>query len=108
MRKSLAVAALSAAWMLPCATLAADVDSPFEQPAGATIRPFRFEAGLRYWYSKGDTKFGFANGNPFFGNPTSTLDWDGVPAHSGEVFARLDHRPTGLFVKGVLGGGNIK
>lgn len=108
MRNSLAAVALGAASMLPLAAAADDAFTPFALPPSATVAPFRFEAGLRYWYSKGDTKFGFANGNPLFGNPTSTLDWDGVPAHSGEVFARIDHRPTGLFVKGVLGGGSIK
>ena len=52
-------------------------------------------------------KFGFANGNPLFGNPTSTLDWHGLTGHTGEVFARLDHMPSGVFVKGVVGGGSI-
>jgi hypothetical protein len=109
MTKSLAAGlALSAAGLLPLPAAAADVFTPFELPPSVTISPFRFEAGLRYWYSKGDTKFGFANGSPVFGNPTSTLDWDGVPAHSGEVFGRIDHRPTGLFVKGMVGAGSIK
>ena len=52
-------------------------------------------------------KFGFTNGNPFFGNPTSTLDWMGLDGHTGEVFARIDHMPSGVFVKGVVGGGAI-
>ena len=40
--------------------------------------------------------------------PTSTLDWHGAgPAHTGEAFARIDHKPTGLFVKGVIGLGTI-
>lgn len=109
MRKSLAVAATLNTLSLPALpAVAADLGAPFGLPPSATVAPFRFEAGLRYWYSKGDTKFGFANGHPLFGNPTSTLDWDGMPAHTGEIFGRIDHRPTGLFVKGVLGGGNIK
>jgi outer membrane protease len=70
--------------------------------------PFLFEAGARYWYSTGDMKFGFANGNPFFGDPTSTLDWRGLTAHSGEVFARVDHVPSGVFVKGVVSGGAVR
>lgn len=68
---------------------------------------FAFEAGTRYWYSFGNYRFAFSNGAPGFGTPTSTLDWKNLEAHSGEVFARLDHKPTGLFVKGLLGGGAI-
>ncbi len=72
------------------------------------IKPFVFETGLRYWYSSGSTYFAFANGNPNFGDPTSTLDWRDMRGHSGEVFARLDHKPTGLFVKGLIGHGLIR
>jgi hypothetical protein len=70
--------------------------------------PFAFEGGARYWYSTGSNKFAFTNGNPLFGNPTSTLDWDRMTGHSGEVFARIDHLPSHLFVKGMLGGGVLK
>src|SRR5258708_6458621 len=70
--------------------------------------PFAFEGGTRYWYSTGSNRFGFTNGNPLFGTPTSTLDWDRMTGHSGEAFARIDHRPSHLFVKGVLGGGALK
>jgi hypothetical protein len=62
------------------------------------LSPFVFEVGTRYWYSSGQMNFGFANGSPFFGVPTSTLDWVGLNAHSGELFARIDHKPTGFFV----------
>jgi hypothetical protein len=72
------------------------------------ISPFAFEVGGRYWYSSGRMSFGFANGNPFFGNPTSTLDWASLSAHSGEVFGRIDHIPSGVFVKGLVGLGTIK
>src|SRR5207247_1527740 len=65
--------------------------------------PFAFEGGGRYWYPSGRLSFGFANGSPLFGNPTSTLDWAGLSAHSGEVFARIDHIPSGVFVKGLVG-----
>lgn len=68
---------------------------------------FKFETGLRYWYSGGNIRFGFTNGNPGYGSPTSTLDWRGMEAHSGELFARLDHKPTGLFIKGLAGMGYI-
>jgi hypothetical protein len=70
--------------------------------------PFAFEGGARYWYSIGQNRFAFTNGMFPFGNPTSTLDWDRMQGHSGELFARIDHLPTGLFLKGLVGGGVIK
>ncbi len=60
-------------------------------PPERLISPFVFEAGARYWYSSGSMNFGFTNGNPLFGNPTSTLDWRGLTAHTGEGFVRVDH-----------------
>jgi len=69
------------------------------------LSPFSFEVGGRYWYSFGDTKFDFVNGHPLFGDPTSTLYWYDTQGHAGEFFARLDHAPTGVFVKGLVGGG---
>jgi len=67
--------------------------------------PFVFEVGTRYWYSIGQNRFAFTNNIFPFGNPTSTLDWDRMQGHSGELFGRIDHRPTGLFLKGLIGGG---
>ncbi len=67
--------------------------------------PFAFEAGARYWYSTGQNRFAFANGIAGFGNPTSTLDWDRMQGHTGEGFFRIDHRPSHLYVKGIVGGG---
>jgi outer membrane protease len=69
--------------------------------------PFAFEAGARYWYSSGNYRFAFSNGIPGYGTPTSTLDWKNMDGHSGEVFARLDHKPSGFFIKGMGGGGAI-
>lgn len=71
--------------------------------AYVTPAPFAFEAGARYWYSTGSMRFGFANGNPLYGDPTSTLDWHGMPGHTGEIFGRIDHRPSGVYVKGIAG-----
>jgi len=81
---------------------------PVALPARSPLSPFAFETGARYWFSGGTMQFAFSNGHPLFGTPTSTLDWKGMTAHSGEIFARLDHRPTGLFVKGVFGLGSIR
>lgn len=69
---------------------------------------FAFEGGARYWYSIGQNRFAFTNGIYPFGNPTSTLDWDRMNGHSGELFGRIDHQPTRLFVKGLIGGGILK
>lgn len=69
---------------------------------------YAFEIGARYWYSSGTTKFGFSNGATGFGSPTSALDWNDTKGHSGELFARLDHRPTGLFVKATAGAGILR
>jgi hypothetical protein len=76
-------------------------------PAPWLFSPFRLEAGARYWFSSSTMNFAFSNGDPLFGDPTSTLDWKGTTAHAGEAFARIDHKPTGLFVKGLVGGGGI-
>jgi hypothetical protein len=72
-------------------------------PSEAPPSPWGFETGLRYWYSTSSMRFAFTNGNPQFGSPTSTLGWHWLSAHSGEAFARLDHKPSGIFVKGVFG-----
>jgi hypothetical protein len=73
-------------------------------PAGA--QGLTFEGGARYWYSSGKINFGFYNGDPLFGDPTSTLDWTGLTAHTGELFARVTH-DTGFYLKGTIGGGDI-
>jgi hypothetical protein len=70
--------------------------------------PFAFEIGARYWYSTGSTKFAFSNGARGSGSPTSTLDWNDTQGHSGEIFGRIDHRPSNLFVKAVAGAGILR
>ena len=76
-------------------------DHPFHSP-------FTFEVGTRYWYSIGQNRFAFTNNTFPFGNPTSTLDWDRMQGHSGEGFFRVDHQPTHLYVKGLVGGGILR
>jgi outer membrane protease len=78
-----------------------------ELPQERRPSPFSFELGARYWYSSGTTRFLFNNGSAAFGNPTSTLYWNDMVAHTGEAFARLDHVPTGVFVKGLAGLGVV-
>jgi hypothetical protein len=83
------------------------LSDPFASIDRTLSQQFHFSAGVRYWYSSGRINFAFANQQPRFGDPTSTLDWTGTTAHSGEAFMRLDHTPTGLFLKGIGGGGGI-
>jgi hypothetical protein len=68
---------------------------------------FKFEAGARYWFSTSEGNFDFSNKDPRFGNPSSALHWKGTTGNAGELFARFDHKPSGLFVKGMIGGGGI-
>ncbi|WP_241671265.1 omptin family outer membrane protease [Dankookia rubra] len=74
---------------------------------GAFASQFSFSGGVRYWYSQSNNHFKFSNGFPGYGNPTSTLDWNGNTAHSGEGYVRIDHHTTRLFVKALGGGGGI-
>jgi len=74
--------------------------------ASASAQGVYSEFGTRYWYSSGSTNFGFYNNNPAFGDPTSTLDWTGLTAHTGELFARITH-DSGFYLKGTIGGGTI-
>jgi opacity protein-like surface antigen len=64
-----------------------------------------FEIGTRYVYSAG--RFGKSFYRPANEALISRLTYRDFDAHSGETFARLDHAPTGLFVKGFLGSGFV-
>jgi hypothetical protein len=63
---------------------------------------WEFDLGTRYWYSFGT----FRNANGGRATLISRLTYDGMQAHSGELFARLDS-PFNVFVKAVAGGGFI-
>ena len=76
------------------------------QANAAGAQGLTWEGGVRYWYSSGKINFGFANGDPAFGDPTSTLDWTGLTAQTGELFARATH-DSGFYLKGTIGGGDI-
>jgi opacity protein-like surface antigen/outer membrane protease len=65
---------------------------------------FQIEMGSRYWYSTGKTAknlYGLSGSDL-----VSRLTYSDTVAHSGEIFARLDHR-SGVFVKGFAGTGAI-
>jgi hypothetical protein len=102
-------------WPTVSAGDANDVTGSFGRPKAAfapaaqpRLSPFAFEIGGRYWYSFGDTRFDFVNGHPLLGDPTSTLYWYDTQGHAGEIFARLDHAPSGAFVKGLVGASMLK
>lgn len=65
-----------------------------------------FESGARYFYSSGTHRFTLGSAI-IPGQVNSRLTYDGFGAHSGESFGRLDHNPTGLFLKGFLGSGFV-
>lgn len=73
-------------------------------PAGPAT--WAFEGGLRYFYSSGSPRETLKDSyNPALVN--SRLIYGNAQAHAGESFARLEHNPTGLFVKGFLGTGGV-
>jgi hypothetical protein len=66
------------------------------------------EFGVRYWYSSGQTQWSHnAQGsNPSLGNPTSTLTYEDVHAHSLELLARKSFKNR-WFVRGNAGLGTV-
>jgi hypothetical protein len=68
------------------------------------LRSGFFEIGARYWYSAGQTDFDLYDSTG--GILVSRLTYDGLDAHSGEIFFLAQHA-TGVFVKGYGGLGFI-
>jgi hypothetical protein len=67
-----------------------------------------WELGARYWFSGGTTRWSHnAQGlNPSLGNPTSTLTYEDVRAHSLELHARKSF-PDQWFLRGNAGLGTV-
>ena len=63
------------------------------------------EIGGRYWYSSATNRYNYY-GDSTTANRVSRLSYDGLSAHTGEVFFRLDG-PTRIFAKGYAGAGKI-
>ena len=74
------------------------------QPAAPA--PWVFEIGARYVYSSGKNWYDLYN-DPNPSQLNSRLTYDGLNAHSGEVFFRVDS-PSAIFIKGYYGGGSIQ
>jgi hypothetical protein len=92
-----------AAWFLVAAILVVAGAQAQEPEAASSL-----EVGVRYWVSNGKTQSSHdASGvDPILGNPTSTLTYDNLGAHTAELYARkaLAER---WFVKGNAGIGTI-
>ncbi len=84
-----------------------EVPRPYAIPLPPLSNPEpQWELGMRYWYSEGSTRFDVNSSrqNRIYGNPTSTLTYDGIDANSLEfVFAVRNETRT--FFKGFIGGG---
>ncbi len=85
--------------------LTASTSSAFAQQPSSDLQQSGFEIGGRYWYSTG------RNAYNYYTDPTpsaliSRLTYEGLSAHSGEIFFRGD-TTSGLFLKGIIGAGAI-
>ena len=76
------------------------------RPVVYTPAPWVFEIGARYFYSTGKNWYDLYN-DPTPAQLNSRLTYDGLNAHSGEVFFRVDS-PSAIFIKGYYGGGSIQ
>jgi hypothetical protein len=76
------------------------------RPLVYTPAPWVFEIGARYVYSSGKNWYDLYN-DPNPSQLNSRLTYDGLNAHSGEVFFRVDS-PSAIFIKGYYGGGRIQ
>lgn len=75
---------------------------PYVEPLTQT---WDFEIGTRYVYSTGSFRKSLYRS--IDQTLISRLTYHDFDAHSGETFARLNNRPTGLFLKGFLGSGFV-
>lgn len=90
---------------LPLVGLFEEFHNPSPEPV-LSNSIWAFETGARYFYSSGSHRYTL--GDPLIpGQTDSSLTYRGFDAHAGESFGRLDHNPTGLFLKGFLGSGYV-
>jgi opacity protein-like surface antigen len=83
-----------------------DLPSRKAPPPIFVASPWQIEVGARYWYSSG----GFQKDlyDPFVtAQKNSRLTYADITGHSAETFFRIDHIPTGLYLKGYVGGGAL-
>jgi hypothetical protein len=74
-------------------------------PPNANAGP-QWELGMRYWWSEGSSRFDLNSSRlgDIYGNPTSTLAYDGINANALE-FVWSARNLTQTFAKGFVGGG---
>ena len=107
MRRALLVS-LSALLVTAAAGTAIAADMPIKaRPGRAPILTpdWLFEVGGRYWYSSATNRYNYY-ADATTATRVSRLSYDGMSAHTGEVFARLDS-PYRVFVKGYAGAGKV-
>jgi len=78
----------------------------FRGPDAIGAQGWVFEPGIRYWYSSGRFQKDLPGESTTSTSLISRLTYDGLTAHTGELFARLDS-PWNVFVKGFIGLGRI-
>lgn len=99
---------LSALLWAAAAAPAAAADMPMKaRPRGAPIATpdWLFEIGGRYWYSSSTNRYNYY-ADSTTADRVSRLSYDGLSAHTGEAFFRLDS-PYRIFAKGFAGTGKI-
>lgn len=86
--------------------IAADIPMKARPGAAPIITPdWLFEVGGRYWYSSATNRYNYY-ADSTTANRVSRLSYDGLSAHTGEAFFRLDS-PYRFFAKGYAGTGKI-
>jgi hypothetical protein len=88
MRLSLVLAVCAIAFMAaPAQAQTYEVPGAYAIPLPPALEP-RFEVGLRYWQSVGNTRFSINSSkiDPTLGNPTSVLKYDDMDGYAGEFF----------------------
>lgn len=87
------------------AVFGGSVGAAVAQTAPASLQGPGFELGGRYWYSTGRNAYNYY-ADPTSASLVSRLTYDGLTAHSGEMFFRAD-TALGIFAKGTIGAGAI-
>ncbi|GJD87879.1 hypothetical protein BHAOGJBA_1385 [Methylobacterium hispanicum] len=89
---------------LALAALALSTVGPSAQPSPYydAWRDAELELGARYVYGRPSFK---AKVKDFDGSPISRLGFTGIDSHSGEIFARINHRTLDVFLRGGFGFG---
>jgi hypothetical protein len=108
MRRGLVLAVCATAFMAtPARAQTYEVPGAYAIPLPPVLEP-RFEVGLRYWQSVGNTRFSINSSkvDPTLGNPTSVLRYDDTDGYAGEFFWYARNE-TNTFAKGFVGGGAL-